>query len=177
MLRAVHQPNNHVHGGGFDQGIMFLRYKIGIVFLCARKHLWGTRPPNTPTSLVAADNQITLHRISVAMTSSNSLENPDSEKSCVVEYLECPVPTPICSGRDPFYSPIAISFAPKTIQFATPVTHGTLISEFNANLRNGDDTFPIKNFAELVITVRDVYSHSDSSTRSPHPHTVARPQL
>ena len=73
-----------------------------------------------------------------------------------------------------------ISFAPKTIEFATPITSGTLISDFNADpqvLRDCDDTFPAEDFAELVITVRDVHSYT-FFTSSIHPNylrTVARP--
>jgi hypothetical protein len=67
------------------------------------------------------------------------------------------VPTPIFSGQTRFTTPNAISFAPATTKFATPMTHGTLMIDFAAEprvLRDWDDLFPAESFIELVITVR-----------------------
>jgi hypothetical protein len=108
------------------------------------------------------------------------LENPQLARSPVVQYLEFTVPTPFFSGWDPSFEITAISFAPKTIEFATIINHGTLISDFNADpqvLRDCDDAFPTEDFAQLVLTVCDVHSHLTSFTHPPHPHPVARPRL
>ena len=105
----------------------------------------------------------------------SSLEGVASDGPPVAEDL---VPTPIFSGhRDRSNGPSPISFAPATTKFATPMGHGTLMSDFAAEprvLRDRDDMFLAKNFVELVITVRaDTLSSFPSST---HLYTVARPR-
>ena len=67
------------------------------------------------------------------------------------------VPTPPFSGHIQFFAPTAISFAPATTKFATPMTNGTLIADFLAEpevLRDWDDMFLTDDFTQLVITVR-----------------------
>ena len=71
--------------------------------------------------------------------------------------IESLVPTPLFSGLVGFNTPNAISFAPATAKFATPMTRGTLMANFAAEpqaLRDWDDVFFTSSFTELVITVR-----------------------
>jgi len=66
------------------------------------------------------------------------------------------VPTPPFSGHVQFFAPNAISFAPATTKFATPMTNGTLMVDFLAEpevLRDWDDMFLTDDFTLLVITV------------------------
>ena len=81
------------------------------------------------------------------------LEGTESEGPCVLETL---VPTPLFPGQVDVDGSNAISFAPATAEFATPVTHGTLMADFVADhraLRDSADVFPAKKFEKLVITV------------------------
>ncbi|KAF9647628.1 hypothetical protein BDM02DRAFT_3129603 [Thelephora ganbajun] len=81
----------------------------------------------------------------------SSLESTGSEESCVEDL----VPTPIFSGEVQFNAPSAISFASATTKFASPMTHGTLMSDFVAEpraLRDWNDVFSTEGFTEMVIT-------------------------
>jgi len=80
------------------------------------------------------------------------LEGTESEGPRILETL---VPTPLFPGQVYVDGSNAISFAPATAEFATPVTHGTLMADFAADnraLRDSADVFPAKNFEKLVIT-------------------------
>ena len=119
----------------------------------------------------------------MASRRSSSLESAKLERlhvGGIDEYLERPVPAPLFSGQDKLHVPSGISFAPETIEFATPVIHGTLMSEFDSDpkvLRDGDDMFPAENFAHLIITVGGVRCYFTSSTHPTRPHPVARPPM
>lgn len=67
------------------------------------------------------------------------------------------VPTPLLfPGHVQADGSNAISFAPATVKFATPMTHGTLMADFTADrqvLRDSLDLFPARDFEKLVITV------------------------
>ena len=85
---------------------------------------------------------------------------------------ELQVPAPFFSGKVPSQAPTPISFAPTTIDLATPMTHGILMAEFDANpqaLRNPDDTFLPERFDYLILTVRTFLLLR--FTPLAHPHT------
>ena len=67
------------------------------------------------------------------------------------------VPTPLLfPGQVQVDGLNAISFAPATVEFATAMTHGTLMADFDADrqvLRDSLDSFPARDFEKLVITV------------------------
>ena len=103
------------------------------------------------------------------LTTARRNSSPEGVASDGPPVAEDLVPTPIFSGyRDRSNGPSPISFAPATTKFATPMAHGTLMSDFAAEprvLRDRDDMFLAKNFIELVITVRaDTLSSFPSST-------------
>jgi hypothetical protein len=82
-----------------------------------------------------------------------SLEGTESEGLRIFETL---VPTPLFPGQVLVDGSNAISFAPATTEFATPITHGTLMADFAADrraLRDSVDVFPARDFEKLVITV------------------------